>query len=671
MLCDVCKNGLEGMWDPTRTERVASFEDFIIWTDEKRTPLKGLEHVFGHHKTEASFKVATADGCTICNKYTTAELGGPPVGHQRHRNIDYFSVFYVLDGKGTQSSELGEPLMVCNFGRSRASYGSRFFLCREDPESDQRDSLHPAMGSFTGDDGTRQTIQGWMRECLETHSICQRRQAKQTGYRPTRLLELSPHGTWRLVNGVDCPAVLRYAALSYCWGDQPVERLLRLLKTTSQLLSDKQAIDTLPKTFREAAQIAQWFQVNYLWIDRLCIYQDSASDWQREAGTMKDVYQNAEFSIAALGAQDSDGGCFFERSFSKLTFTIVRMKLADADPPMAFRCDMDSETPWEYIFQRDPLTTRSWVVQERLLAPRTVYLGSRQVFWECSDSGYAEMYPHINISATPNHESLCSWKRLLDAKPDWFARDQYEQLFENWNALVALYSTKRLTMPADKLIAISGLAKDMKASLCAARPGIHRYFAGLWEDDFPGTLGWKVTGPAYRVPEYRAPSWSWASLDGGVAMYSSSFRDHAGKLSTLEATDVTYSNEDETGEVRSGTITLRGPCSKARFEFGSDNTGKITSVEDRNGDNMSEIEEHSSWWSTVTFDTLSDFMSEAMVIWLNYYLPIQGSSVSGLILASLKDGTFRRLGVAQIHFERKEAVQSFKDDLAEACVAVV
>src|SRR5207249_3310082 len=56
--------------------------------------------------------------------------------------------------------------------------------------------------------------------------------------------------------------------------------------------------------------IAQKLHVFYLWIDSLCIIQDSEEDWQKEAAKMYNVYIHATFTIAAHGSADSNGGCF-------------------------------------------------------------------------------------------------------------------------------------------------------------------------------------------------------------------------------------------------------------------------------------------------------------------------------------------------------------------------
>lgn len=228
-------------------------------------------------------------------------------------------------------------------------------------------------------------METWMSKCLDSHPQCNLPKTS-TSYRPTRLLKLDNLHTFRLVLGTECPPDLQYVALSYCWGKKPVERLLRLLQSTVEDLSREQPVESLPKTFRDAISVAQHFGVDYIWIDRLCIFQDSPEDWQREASTMQDVYRNALFSISALGAKDDQDGCFFERDPIKAAPTIVRFKLTKDGEEKAFRFGLEKGWSWRLSFVTEPLAQRSWVVQERLLAPRTLHFGSKQVFWECREA---------------------------------------------------------------------------------------------------------------------------------------------------------------------------------------------------------------------------------------------------------------------------------------------
>jgi hypothetical protein len=60
--------------------------------------------------------------------------------------------------------------------------------------------------------------------------------------------------------------------------------------------------------FYDATVITRKLGYEYLWIDSLCIIQDSADDWEAEGQNMGNIYMNASLTIAAAGAKDSDGG---------------------------------------------------------------------------------------------------------------------------------------------------------------------------------------------------------------------------------------------------------------------------------------------------------------------------------------------------------------------------
>ncbi|RSL58425.1 hypothetical protein CEP54_007797 [Fusarium duplospermum] len=140
---------------------------------------------------------------------------------------------------------------------------------------------------------------------------------------------------------------------------------------------------------------------------------------------------------------------------------------------------------------------------------------------------------------------------------------------KQWNHLITAYSQRNLTYPADKLIAFSAIPKTLD------RPG--RYLAGLWETDLPCNLLWKVTHLWFpssgtvdkrkaKLETYRAPSWSWASVDGEVDCklgVESSIPEPACEVLDVK---VDLANDDAPfGAVVSGYIVIRGDVRKAVF----------------------------------------------------------------------------------------------------------
>lgn len=151
-------------------------------------------------------------------------------------------------------------------------------------------------------DACTRTIQSLLGDCFRNHNEC----VTQFGHPlPTRLLDLSESCIRLAQPSRDDEAP--YIALSHCWGLACIATT-----TTSNFTARKQniAIKELPKTFQDAIEITRGLGVHYLWIDSLCIIQDSEADWERESSKMASIYKNAYLTVAASRSSDGSGGCF-------------------------------------------------------------------------------------------------------------------------------------------------------------------------------------------------------------------------------------------------------------------------------------------------------------------------------------------------------------------------
>lgn len=148
------------------------------------------------------------------------------------------------------------------------------------------------------------------------------------------------------------------------------------------------------------------------------------------------------------------------------------------------------------------------------------------------------------------------WKVLLYQPHRALADEPYAQLLLDWCSLVMHYSERRLTYDTDRLVAISGLTRDMCAMLEELRPGTaHRYLAGLREEEMTRMLLWSAREAGFRHKTYITPSWSWASLDGRFDMED--FLRPYDYLATLVSSDMRYHTGDDMGAIEYGAITLK------------------------------------------------------------------------------------------------------------------
>jgi hypothetical protein len=92
--------------------------------------------------------------------------------------------------------------------------------------------------------------------------------------------------------------------------------------------------------------------------------------------------------------------------------------------------------------------------------------------------------------------------------------------YNTWCELVGTYSKLQLSDSADKLLAMSAIAEAVEAALLDCNSATENYKAGLWQQHMPINLLWYNArqDPCFRPP-YRAPSWSWASIDRGVTTF--------------------------------------------------------------------------------------------------------------------------------------------------------
>lgn len=425
-----------------------------------------------------------------------------------------------------------------------------------------------------------------MDTCCSGHEACRETQA--SSWAPTRLVDVSGYeqGVVRVVTSSRAPDVLKegYVALSHCWGKQ---EFLVMHKGNRHEFEDGIDLCSLAPNFQDAIFATWKLGMKYLWIDSLCIIQCCKKDWEEEAGVMNLVYRHAVLTLAAAASPNAYGGLFATRDPDLVGPCRIVIQPEDGEP---LDCIMIHSDLWEMEVRRAPLNQRAWVLQERLLAPRTLYFGKNQLFWECRKLHACELLPNgipselVSGIAEPGAVDLApiksfeqALKRLRDAAPHYDEQGfwsgggipQYESTYEVWNDIIKLYANCALTNPDDKLVAISGVAKSF-ANIVG-----DEYLAGLWRGNFVNCLLWQVLTPitamysgeeywpSVRPQRYRAPSWSWASVDGPTQGYLFEYElsDHRAEILDVF---VKHKNGDPTGELRHACLHVRGHLIKTR-----------------------------------------------------------------------------------------------------------
>jgi len=265
------------------------------------------------------------------------------------------------------------------------------------------------------------------------------------------------------------------------------------------------------------------------------------ADWAHQAAQMADIFSHAYITIAASAAENGQQGLLNRRK----TYRIDKSQ-GDTNYSVCVRGGIQHELlESSRIFPADStslrLRQRAWCFQEEILSTRIAHFTRDEVVFVCREATACE------------------------CKHGWFSRFQlppfigssHLEPYEIWSDVVAHYTQRQISFPKDRLPAISSLTWLLGEDT-------DRYLAGIWESHLPAALLWFTERGNRPEPEYASrsspPSWSWASIEGGVRhlVQSRTSNDTKEVAEVLDAY-VKPSTTDARGMVSGGHITLRGP----------------------------------------------------------------------------------------------------------------
>ncbi|KAH7204660.1 heterokaryon incompatibility protein-domain-containing protein [Fusarium oxysporum] len=295
-----------------------------------------------------------------------------------------------------------------------------------------------------------------------------------------------------------------YWTLSHRWGDP--ELIQQLSQSTENRLRSGMGVSDLSPTFRDAYLLVRRMGYRYIWVDSLCIFQDSLSEWQQEAKAMVDVYRHSFCNISAIGASSNPSsiGLFSKRRLPSRLLFPFKVQGQHLDDERGFRVGpwvFFNDSIWTDDVASTPLSTRGWVVQERFLAPRVLHFTENQIYWECLETTVCEADPsgelqilaknwHLRppiqtVHKAAGREIARSLSKGLSGQ-QYITRDEETAYLNLWGDVVSIYANCALTNESDRLIAMSGIAKTFQEA------NKDTYLAGLWKKVIHSDLTWKT-----------------------------------------------------------------------------------------------------------------------------------------------------------------------------------
>jgi hypothetical protein len=346
----------------------------------------------------------------------------------------------------------------------------------------------------------------------------------------------------------------KYATLSYTWGDREF-----VMNTSESYESLKQGFnkDTVPVAFQEAASIALDLEIHYIWIDTLCIIQDSIVDWEEQAAKMGDIFEAAAITIAASASPNPDYSLFGIRD------------------PMCQEIELMTEAHGDIVFKArrkivrgihakngrsldtDPLDLRAWGLQEKMLSTRVIAFTGAELQWTCR-----------TLKACECHQNSYPSQPLFPTAAGRPSVEERMKHSKTWSEIIEEYSARNLTYPTDTLPALSGLA-----SKYGAVTGF-TYVAGLWKESLVYDLVWqrhdKLSLPS---PSWLGPSFSWVSASGAVNYRFARYSYPGARINHTKIVDLYYETTAHGvyGKASNCTLTIRGSVVAAHLRSSSHN----------------------------------------------------------------------------------------------------
>ncbi|KAI3391803.1 hypothetical protein diail_6793 [Diaporthe ilicicola] len=467
-------------------------------------------------------------------------------------------------------------------------------------------------------------VRVWMDKCHKRHKVCApTTPGNKPPLLPKRVIDVTE-------DGLDARLIVsdgqrgHYAALSHCWGGL---NLVQTKVATVAQFQDNIPMDQLPKSYKDAITIARKLRIPFLWIDSLCIVQDSEQDWHHESGLMSEIYRNSMLTISATGAADGSHGCFIPEVHSEIvrlpqTFsdtggkayrTVVSESLGVArevslkkDLALLYRPveedndtneSEDTGTGGEESQQADQTGVQDdeekkddhSAIEE---SEETALATMEDVHIESpAEDQEEEQEPVtrnivVSLQEPPNGRSTY----VIDLRTDdskrslrpvlldrWMDSDLYDFLdvasrncrYKIWYDLVTSYTGRYLTKSSDKLPAIAGLAAAIHEIAQDS------YFAGHWRVELERSLFWRadqevVSPEPFRCRDYRAPSWAWPSIDGMVSWRWPDLSPGVGEEAPLEILDVEVDliagDDNPFGPVGGGKLVVKGRTIWVRWD---------------------------------------------------------------------------------------------------------
>ena len=532
-------------------------------------------------------------------------------------------------------------------------------------------------------------MSSWLASCTsgrKGHETCPRWE-HQTSALPRRVVDVTS-GIPKL-HTPNAGQVGRYAALSYCWGGPQLH-----CTTNARFAQYHSALpmNDLPATIQDAISITRALLIPFLWVDSLCIIQDSAMDKTLEMAKMSSVYRNSYVTFCASRAGTCRDGFLGiqeptrDRTNCSATIPIRcpdgrigSVMLQPATRLTTRRTRVDA-----------PIHRRAWTYQEFLISPRVISFYHDALEFKCargldSDDGLNTEELRMDMGASQPHLSPLFYRQKSEllSRFAWrgaLSSRKRQSLRQLWNRILSEYSGRRLSDLDDKLPAFSAIASEFH------RLWGGQYLAGLWDTQLVHDMQWYAADRChdrdrYKLPVQAVPSWSWASIrDAPIICHNTSeFSKQSPRVRVLKCWVDLVSKQAPFGLVKGGQLTITGPLKSMTILetwgcFGFDHNHHRTN---RIGDFRSDFRWEPELPEPIpTLESILGIPNREPLFFLGLSMrPRDHAETSGLVLLEIGDGRYERIAVFSIDdhsktFRDRYATSHWGDDYEVKTISI-
>ena len=295
----------------------------------------------------------------------------------------------------------------------------------------------------------------------------------------------------------------KYVALSYVWGasfSQFRTTKADLISLQSEgSLRETKTRNSLSGTIQRAMHFTSLLDVDFLWVDCLCIVQDDPIHAASQINSMASIYSNSYLTLCAADGVDAESGllgipqCSPPRNVQQDILTFV-------DGSMASTCVK------RVRYKDSVYDERAWTFQEQVLSRRTLSFTGRGLEWKCQEACAEEQTLEFSEPQARAFPDL----KINRANTLWPCLHMYD-------LLVAAYLRRGLTHEEDILRAFSGILESLSSSMLGG------FVSGLPQCFFDAALLWVPTKNVTRRLDMNSgtvktalPSWSWVGWKGSI-----------------------------------------------------------------------------------------------------------------------------------------------------------